>query len=542
MAGSIGQLDGASPERESDWMVHFAGPKSRISSFGVVVAALALAKFVVELISAPDYGNFCDELYTLALSKHLAFGYVDVPPFTPALLALNRAVLGESYLAIHLLPALAGALQLVFVCLIARQMGGRTFAVAIAGLGFLGAQYYLMFDGFFSYDAFDQMFLAAFLYVLVRFLRSGDRRLWLVMGAIAGICCLNKVTILFLGPGFLVALLLSKYRRDLITPWPYLGAVLCFLIVSPYLVWEALNGWPTLEYWNGYGMNSLYPISPQQFFINVVLMMNLFALPLLVVGLVRIFRRFEHTNLRFYGVWFVVSAIVLFWFKARIFMLLILLLPIIAAGAVALEELIPRMLRWRPAQASARVAAVAYLILAFIVIVPASLPVLPMDMEHQYAKNFSYLYKPAQIDANPVTWELPGELANRLGWEDIASATAEVYNKLDPAVRPKCGIYAADWYGPAGAIDLLGPKYGLPASTSGFLTYWLWGPGDWSWDCMIVVGGNPTVQRYFVDVQLAAVVLNPDGMPYNTKVPIYVCRHLVIPRDDVWPHLKNWFG
>jgi hypothetical protein len=542
LCGLVGQGDGVSVGRRANRTPRFAAPRRWISSFGLVVGALALAKFAVELISAPDYGNFCDELYAIALSKHLALGYVDVPPLAPALLALDRALLGESYLAIHLLPALAGALQLVFVCLIARRMGGRTFAVAVAGLGFLGAQYYLMFDGFFSYDAFDQLFLTAFLYVLIRFLQSGDRRLWLVMGAIAGICCLNKVTILFLGPGFLVALVVSKYRRDLMTPWPYLGAALCLLIVSPYLVWEALNGWPTLEYWNGYSANSLYPISAQQFFINVVLMMNLFALPLLALGLVRIFGRFGDTNLRFFGVWFVVSALVLFWFKARIFMLLVLLLPVIAAGALALEELIPRMLRWRWAQSSARVAAVAYLTLAFIVVVPASLPVLPLDMERQYAKYFSFLYKPAQIDANPVTWELPGELANRLGWEQIAATTAEVYNNLDPAERSKCGIFAADWYGPAGAIDLLGPKHGLPASTSGFLTYWLWGPGDWSWDCMIVVGGNPVVQRYFIEVELAAVVLNPDGMPYNTKIPIYVCRHLVIPRDEVWPHLKNWFG
>ena len=542
MAGSVEPPSGTSSESRQNWRARIVGLRPSVSSFGLVVAVVALVKFVVELINASDYSNFCDELYTLALSKHLALGYVDVPPLTPALLAVNRALLGDSMLAIHLLPALAGALQLVLVCLIARQMGGGTFAAAIAGLGFLGAQYYLMFDAFFSYDAFDQLFLTAFLYVLVRYLRSGDRRLWLVMGGIAGICCLNKVTILFLGPGFLVALLLSKYRRDLLTPWPYLGAAACLLIVSPYIAWEATNGWPTLEYWSGYSKNSLYPISPQQFFINVVLMMNLFAFPLLVLGLIRIFRRFGDTSLRFYGLWFVVSTIVLFGFKARVFMLLILLLPVIAAGALALEELVPRLPRWRPAQVSARIVAIVYLGLAFVVIVPASLPALPLDLEHQYANNFSFLYKPAQIDANPVTWEIPGELANRLGWEEITKTTAKVYNEIDPAVRPTCGIYAADWYGPAGAIDLLGPKYGLPASRSGFLTYWLWGPGEWSWDCMIVVGGNPKVQQYFAEVNVAAVVLIPDGMPFNTKVPIYVCRHLLMPKDQVWPHLKNWFG
>ena len=224
-----------------------------LSSVTLVIILGALAKFAVHMINAPGYGLFFDEMYTAALSRHLAFGYVDLPPLVPALMALSRAVLGESLPAMHLVPALAGAATLVFVCLIVREFGGRTFAVALGALAFIIVPLWLEFNSAFCYDCIDQLILAGFLYTLIRFLRSGNRSLWILLGGLAGLACWTKMAILFLGPGFLAALLISKYRKDLLTPWPWLGAGLCLVIVSPYLYWEWTNHWPTLDYWYTYG-------------------------------------------------------------------------------------------------------------------------------------------------------------------------------------------------------------------------------------------------------------------------------------------------
>jgi 4-amino-4-deoxy-L-arabinose transferase-like glycosyltransferase len=133
--------------------------------------------------------------------------------------------------------------------------------VLLGVLGFIAVPIWLGVDSIFCYDAFDQLVLAAFLYVPVRFLRTGNRPLWLLLGSIAGIACLTKMTIIFLGPGFLFALLISEYRRDLLTPWPWLGAALCVVIASPYLLWQFANGWPTLEYRNNYGTSRVYDAS-----------------------------------------------------------------------------------------------------------------------------------------------------------------------------------------------------------------------------------------------------------------------------------------
>ena len=107
-----------------------------LSSTTWIIIICAAAKFAIHMYSAPAYGFFFDELYTIALSRHLAFGYVDLPPLVPALVALSRALLGDSLFAYHIFPALAGAATLVFVGLITREFGGKTFAVLLSVLGF----------------------------------------------------------------------------------------------------------------------------------------------------------------------------------------------------------------------------------------------------------------------------------------------------------------------------------------------------------------------------------------------------------------------
>ena len=46
-----------------------------------VIAGLAALKLVIHLLTSSGYGYFRDEFYYLAAGRHLAFGYVDFPPF-----------------------------------------------------------------------------------------------------------------------------------------------------------------------------------------------------------------------------------------------------------------------------------------------------------------------------------------------------------------------------------------------------------------------------------------------------------------------------
>ena len=152
-----------------------------------VLVLLALVKLLLHLLTAENYGYFRDELYYIAASERLALGYVDFPPFVAFVTASVRATLGDSLLALHLLPGLAGAVVVVLAGLMARELGGGRFAQGLAALAVLVAPNFLVFGTFISMDAFDQLFQVSAAYVLVLILKRDVLRLWLLFGLFAGL-------------------------------------------------------------------------------------------------------------------------------------------------------------------------------------------------------------------------------------------------------------------------------------------------------------------------------------------------------------------
>ncbi len=506
-----------------------------ISPINWIIIIAAAVKFVLQVFIAPGYGYFFDELYTIALSRHLAFGYVDVPPLVPALVAISRVILGESLYVHHIVPALAGSAKLVFVCLITKEFGGKWFAVLLSALSVIAVPLWLSNDSIFCYDSIDQMVLAIFLYALVRFLRSGNRRLWLLLGLIAGIACLTKMTLLYLGPGFLAALLLSKYRRDLLTPWPWLGGAICVVVVSPYLVWQIANHWPTLEYWNNYGNWRVYQASILQFLTNVFVYMNLFLLPLWISGLYRVFRRFNGVNYSFLGIMFLFTLVLMFILHAVARMLAELFIPLIAAGTVFVEDKLAGI-HWK--NGGFKILVTVYLLVAGILVIPSSLPILPSNLLPVVSK-FSKPWFPPLKEFNGVTTNSTMLLEGRLGWEEMVRGVADVYNELPPEDRSVAGIYT-DWYMRASAIDFYGPQFGLPHAVSGSLTYYLWGPGK-SWDVMIIfTSGTNSMDMFFDECEQKASVIGGYDATLLGYPNVFVCRKPKFSGDKILNGVKSY--
>jgi hypothetical protein len=501
-----------------------------LSPAGWVIVFAALAKFALHMLNAPGYGLFFDEMYTAALSRHLAFGYVDLPPLVPALMAFSQSFLGDTLTAMHIVPALAGAATLVLVCLITREFGGGTFAVAVSALAFIVAPLWLLFNSAYTYDCIDQLILAGFLYTLIRFLRSGDRRLWLALGTLAGFACLTKMTILFMGPGFLLALLVSRYRRDLLSPWPWLGAALCLAIVSPYLIWELTHGWPTLEYWHSYGALRVFKATLPQYGINILANMNPLLLPLFLAGLYRIFRRLRDVDYGFLGILFLATLVLMFTLHATVRLLGTVFIPLIAAGAVFLEELLAGA-RWKM---GLRALPVAYLLAAGALFMPGALPILPIAQFDQLPDGVKFWYQSVrEFNGDPT--HAPITLAGRTGWEGMVRDLEAIYAQLPPEERRVAGIYT-DWYYIASAIDMYGPGYGLPHAVSGNLTYFLWGPGD-AWDVMLVLNtGQNYLSMFFDDCARKGVV----GHDLPAALYVDVCKGPKVPPATFWPNLKNY--
>ncbi|MDQ3181596.1 MAG: glycosyltransferase family 39 protein, partial [Acidobacteriota bacterium] len=89
-----------------------------------VACLLALFKIFLFLVAGNSYGYFRDELYFLACSEHLAFGYPDHAPVCVFLAKISTTLFGDSLFSIRFLPALAGALRIVLTGLLVREFGG----------------------------------------------------------------------------------------------------------------------------------------------------------------------------------------------------------------------------------------------------------------------------------------------------------------------------------------------------------------------------------------------------------------------------------
>ena len=128
--------------------------------------------------------------------------------------------------------------------------------------------------------------------------------------------------------------------------------------------------------------------------------------------------------------------------------------PILQAGGAVLWE------RWleRPKLAWMKYAVPALMLVWGAVLSPMLLPILPVEAYIHYAKAL-HLEAPA-IEK----WKLgplPQIYASEFGWPEMVETVAGVYNSLPAEVRPKTAIFAQN-FGQAGAIDLFGPRYGLP--------------------------------------------------------------------------------
>jgi hypothetical protein len=125
------------------------------------------------------------------------------------------------------------------------------------------------------------------------------------------------------------------------------------------------------------------------------------------------------------------------------------------------------------------------------------------------------------------------------GWEDTAVEVARIYNSLPPDVRPKTAIFS-NTYGQAGAIDLFGQKFGLPAAISNHQTYFLWGPRDYTGESVIVLGvRRQELEQFFSSIEPVGQVGHPYSMP-NEHFTIYYCRQPKIPLQQLWPTIKKW--
>jgi len=448
--------------------------------------------------------------------------------------------LGTSLPALIFWPALAGVGRILLVAALARALGARSFGTTFAAFVTSLAPVWFVNDHQFAMNALEPLFWIGCALVLVRMVQTENPKLWMAFGMLIGLGLENKYSMAVFAFALLAGILLTPQRKILLTPWLFAGAGIALLIFLPNLWWNINHHWPFFELMHNIRVTGKdVVLSPLEFLAQQVLISGPATLPVWFAGLLMYLFSRELRSYRALGYAFVTTIAFFMLAHGKNYYPAPAYGIVFAGGAVAAERWVSsNWIRARPKLTPViKIVLVFWLILGTLPILPAVLPVLPVNSYLRYQRP-SPIGVPRTETAHALA-PLPQHYADEFGWQEMVEAVARVYNALPPEEQSKTAILT-DNYGEAAAIDFWGPHYELPKAICPHQNYFLWGPRNYTGQTVIRVGAPiDAVRKWYDRAETATTLKNPYAMPNETR-PILLChgRHGNLVKD--WPSLTRW--
>lgn len=490
-----------------------------------ILLGLSLAKLIIHFSTNTNYGLHRDEYLYLTQGEHLHWGYMEVPPMIAVLAKTARFLFGDTVFAARFFPALAGAVSIVLVGVMVRDMGGKKWAQLLAGAAFLLSPAYLGSNTLFQPVSFNQLcwLLAAFF--VVRIIRYQQPKYWYFLGITAGLGFLTKYSIVFFFLALLIGFLVSPHRRVFLTKYPWISLGIALLIALPNLLWQYQHRFPVVRHMQELSATQLKNVAPVDFLVPQFLFH--FAGSLVWIGgLIYLIRSKKVRDLRLLAWAFLALIIMLLLLSGKDYYTIGAYSMLMAAGGLAWEH-------WLGRRSALLIPIMALLNL---VAIPYALPVFSIEKMKSYVDQMRDQHG---LEA-PLRWEdgkihdLPQDYADMHGWEEIPEKVARLYHSLPEADRAKCMIVAGH-YGQAGVMNFYRKKYKLPETYSLNSSFIMWAPEKVVFDRIIQIDDVPqSSSPYFESVQLIDSIENPyardPGLIYYETRPI-------VDVEQVWREL-----
>lgn len=221
-----------------------------------LVVILALTALRIVFASLIGFG--VDESYTLGQARYLSLSYFDHPPLHIWLAHAAMKLFGTSWAVRLPFVLLFAATSWLMFRLTERLFGGEaglwaTFSLNVSVFFLASPGTWVVPDGALLFC------LAAGVDALARlfFPRDGEHPsawgAWSLAGLAFGLAGLSKYSAIFVVFGLALFLLGTGYRRQLLHPAPYLGALIAALVVSPVILWNMSHDWASLKFQAGRG-------------------------------------------------------------------------------------------------------------------------------------------------------------------------------------------------------------------------------------------------------------------------------------------------
>lgn len=479
--------------------------------------AIAAAFALAHILTNGRYGFHRDELQFLSDARHLDWGYVSYPPFTPFVERVALSLFGLSLVWLRVFSVIAQAAVIAVSALMARDLGGGRLAQVFAAVA-VGLSPLPIFEATeFQYSTFDLLWWVLIAWFTIRLLRDDDPRWWLAIGAAVGLGLQTKYSIVFYIAGILAGVVLTNVRRYLLSMWFWAGIGVALAIFAPNFVWLVRHDFISYRFLQHIHTRDVGEGRAEGFLLGQFLAnANLFAAPVWVAGLIAFFRSKRYRMLG----WMLVVPVALFWVSKGRFYYTCGAYPMALAMGAAVSE---RWLSTRPKWARVTVATVMFTGVACIGAYVWAREV-PMA-ESGPLKSFA-------LSRN-------GDLREEIGWEELVKTVAAVRDSLPAEEQASAGVIVGN-YGEQGAVEILGSEYHLPPPISMTNSAWLRGYPTPQPKTLIVVGFSwEHANRTFSGCRWAAHNGNALGVKNEESEDhpdIFVCGEPREPWAPFWQH------
>ncbi|MDR3685058.1 MAG: glycosyltransferase family 39 protein, partial [Geothrix sp.] len=189
-----------------------------------------------------------EEAYYWNYAQHPAMGYLDHPPMVAVLIRIGTQLFATSEFGVRSMSLVCWMTTAGFCSALTRSLYGR-----LAGFGavlLVSVMPVFFFTGMMmTPDAPLTACWAGLLYFLFRALLLSSPRAWLGVGICLGLGMFSKYTIVLLGPGIVLFMLIDpQSRRWLIRPGPYLAVLIALLLFSPVIFWNSQHNWASFVF------------------------------------------------------------------------------------------------------------------------------------------------------------------------------------------------------------------------------------------------------------------------------------------------------
>jgi hypothetical protein len=491
-----------------------------------VILAIALLNIAVRLSVYDNLEYHRDELLYFSLGQHPAFGYASVPPLIGWISWLMQNIFGSNLFAVRIFPALLGGIMIFIVASIARELGGTRYSSILAVTG-LSVSIFFMRTYFLFMPVHIEVFLWTLcIWLIIKFINTGKDRFLIFLGIAAGFALLNKYLSGLLFTGLLVIIPFTKFRNVFRNRSFWMGIIAGGLIFLPNLIWQAAKGFPVFNHMSELYDTQLVHMDAGTFLTEQIL--SPFAGSILVIGgLIFLLFSPRMKNLRFLGFLFILIVTALLFMKGKSYYTLGIYPMMIAAGGVAFETWLRGLIP--------RIALPFFLILITIPNVPFGLPVWDKEGLKVYFKVLDEKYGidlGRRFEDNTIH-TLPQDYADMIGWEELTAIADSAYNMIGE--KETSFIYCEN-YGQAGAITVIGKKYGLPEAVSFNESFRYWFPREFPAEIKSAVYINDEpgedVKALFARITLVGRISDPDAREYGTGV--FLCEEPVTSLNVFW--------